>query len=48
MTRHLGRPIRRVIQEKIEDRIADFILDHPESKNLKAEVREGDIAIAEK
>ncbi|WP_046721190.1 ATP-dependent Clp protease ATP-binding subunit [Heyndrickxia coagulans] len=43
-----ARPIRRVIQEKIEDRIADFILDHPESKNFKAEVREGDIVIAEK
>ncbi|GER68136.1 ATP-dependent Clp protease ATP-binding subunit ClpE [Weizmannia acidilactici] len=43
-----ARPIRRVIQEKVEDRIADFILDHPEVKNLKAEVRGGEIAIAAK
>jgi ATP-dependent Clp protease ATP-binding subunit ClpE len=43
-----ARPIRRVIQDKLEDQIADFILDHPEDKNLKADVRDGEITIAVK
>lgn len=29
-----ARPLRRVIQEQIEDRIADFYIDYPEIKNL--------------
>lgn len=29
-----ARPLRRVIQEQLEDQIADFILDHPDSKDL--------------
>ncbi|MGX7420574.1 AAA family ATPase [Carnobacterium gallinarum] len=31
-----ARPLRRVIQEQIEDKIADFYLDHPEIKILTA------------
>lgn len=31
-----ARPLRRVIQEQIEDRIADFVLDNPKTKNLEA------------
>ncbi|MGO2084095.1 AAA family ATPase [Vagococcus sp.] len=31
-----ARPLRRVIQEHIEDGIADFYLDHPATKELKA------------
>ncbi|MEG0550437.1 MAG: AAA family ATPase [Vagococcus sp.] len=31
-----ARPLRRVIQEQIEDGIADFYLDHPTTKQLQA------------
>lgn len=42
-----ARPLRRVIQEQIEDRIADFYLDHPESKDLVATVNDaGEIVVA--
>lgn len=37
-----ARPLRRVIQEKLEDAIADSIFDHPEVKTFKA-VLEDDI-----
>ncbi|ALV20690.1 ATP-dependent Clp protease ATP-binding subunit ClpA [Carnobacterium antarcticum] len=41
-----ARPLRRVIQEQIEDRIADFYLDHPESKDLVATVNDaGEIVV---
>ncbi|KRN58113.1 ATP-dependent chaperone ClpB [Limosilactobacillus secaliphilus] len=33
-----ARPLRRVIQEQIEDRIADFVLDHNDARNLAAEM----------
>ena len=31
-----ARPLRRVIQEQLEDKIADFILDQPEACKLSA------------
>ncbi|WP_338753792.1 ATP-dependent Clp protease ATP-binding subunit [Bacillus sp. FJAT-52991] len=40
-----ARPLRRVIQEQLEDRIADFILDHPEIKQLQAVIEEEQITI---
>ncbi|OLN22380.1 ATP-dependent Clp protease ATP-binding subunit [Domibacillus antri] len=40
-----ARPLRRVIQEQIEDSIADFILDHPETTDLKAVLQEDSILI---
>ncbi|KMY53452.1 Clp protease ClpX [Bacillus sp. FJAT-27231] len=40
-----ARPLRRVIQEQLEDGIADFILDHPETKQLKAVLQDNDIQI---
>ncbi|PAQ14464.1 ATP-dependent Clp protease ATP-binding subunit [Bacillaceae bacterium SAOS 7] len=40
-----ARPLRRVIQEQLEDRIADFILDHPEVKQLQAVIEEEQIKI---
>lgn len=40
-----ARPLRRVIQEQLEDGIADFILDHPETKQLKAVLKDNDIHI---
>ena len=33
-----ARPLRRVIQEHIEDQIADYVLDHPDATNLVAQV----------
>lgn len=43
-----ARPLRRTIQEEIEDNVADFKLDHPESKNLLADVKDGKIVITDK
>ncbi|MGC8229578.1 AAA family ATPase [Pseudobacillus badius] len=40
-----ARPLRRVIQEKLEDGIADFILDHPETKQLKAIMKDKEVCI---
>ncbi|MDQ0214842.1 ATP-dependent Clp protease ATP-binding subunit ClpE [Oikeobacillus pervagus] len=40
-----ARPLRRVIQEKLEDEMADYILDHPETKHLKAILVHDDIHI---
>jgi ATP-dependent Clp protease ATP-binding subunit ClpE len=40
-----ARPLRRVIQEKLEDRIADFILDEPEVKKLNTVIVDGEIKI---
>lgn len=41
-----ARPLRRVIQEQIEDRVADYYLDHPESKQLEARISDGEIVIS--
>ncbi|KRL52112.1 ATP-binding subunit of chaperone [Lacticaseibacillus manihotivorans DSM 13343 = JCM 12514] len=43
-----ARPLRRVIQEQIEDRVADYYLDHPAATNLEARIANGEIAISEK
>jgi ATP-dependent Clp protease ATP-binding subunit ClpE len=42
-----ARPLRRTIQEEIEDRVADFKLDHPDAKNLLADVKDDEIVISE-
>ncbi|UZN41702.1 AAA family ATPase [Lactobacillus sp. IBH004] len=42
-----ARPLRRTIQEEIEDKVADYKLDHPAVKNLLASVSEDKIAISE-
>ncbi|MDF7669377.1 ATP-dependent Clp protease ATP-binding subunit [Lactobacillus sp. ESL0703] len=42
-----ARPLRRIIQEEIEDRVADFKLDHPDAKNLTASVAGDQIVINE-
>jgi ATP-dependent Clp protease ATP-binding subunit ClpE len=36
-----ARPLRRVIQEQIEDKIADFILDQPKADHLSAVIEDG-------
>lgn len=41
-----ARPLRRTIQEEIEDKVADYKLDHTDSKNLKADVKDGEIVIS--
>ncbi|MCF4061629.1 ATP-dependent Clp protease ATP-binding subunit [Pediococcus acidilactici] len=41
-----ARPLRRVIQEQIEDRIADFYLDHPREKQLIARIKDDKIEVA--
>lgn len=40
-----ARPLRRVIQEQLEDRIADFILDQNQSGNLTAVLKNDEITI---
>ena len=43
-----ARPLRRVIQEQLEDKIADFILDQPEAKNLMAVLEDGKLTVKSK
>lgn len=40
-----ARPLRRVIQEQIEDRIADYYLDHSDIKNLIATLNHDKITL---
>lgn len=42
-----ARPLRRTIQEEIEDKVADYKLDNPAAKDLKANVVDGKIVISE-
>ncbi len=42
-----ARPLRRTIQEEIEDKVADFKLDHPSSKKLLADVKDGKMVISD-
>ena len=41
-----ARPLRRTIQEEIEDKVADYKLDHPAAKHLLASVADGKIVIS--
>lgn len=43
-----ARPLRRTIQEEIEDKVADYKLDNPAAKELKADVVDNEITISEK
>ncbi|HFI0783130.1 TPA: AAA family ATPase [Streptococcus suis] len=42
-----ARPLRRVIESQIRDKVTDFYLDHIEAKNLEADVVNGTIQIKE-
>jgi len=42
-----ARPLRRVIQERLEDQIADFYLDNPDVKQLTTKLVDDDIVIEE-
>jgi ATPases with chaperone activity, ATP-binding subunit len=41
-----ARPLRRVIEEQIEDKVADYFLDHPKDKDLQASIVKGEIKIS--
>ncbi|HER9928356.1 TPA: ATP-dependent Clp protease ATP-binding subunit [Streptococcus pyogenes] len=43
-----ARPIRRIIEQEIRDRITDYYLDHPEVKKLQAILKEGQLVIKQK
>lgn len=40
-----ARPLRRIIEQEIRDRITDYYLDHPEVKKLQAILKEGQLMI---
>ncbi|NVY96795.1 AAA family ATPase [Lactobacillus sp. DCY120] len=43
---HMGaRPLRRVIQEQIEDKVADYFLEHPQEKHLQAVLKDDQIQV---
>ena len=41
-----ARPLRRTIQDHIEDKIADFYIEHPDYKNLLADLIDDEIVIS--
>ncbi|MBE3600102.1 AAA family ATPase [Streptococcus agalactiae] len=42
------RPLRRVIEQEIRDRITDYYLDHTDVKHLKVNLQDGQIDISER
>ncbi|WP_424554884.1 AAA family ATPase [Streptococcus agalactiae] len=42
------RPLRRVIEQEIRDRITDYYLDHTDVKHLKANLQDDQIVISER
>ncbi|WP_281164360.1 ATP-dependent Clp protease ATP-binding subunit [Liquorilactobacillus sicerae] len=42
-----ARPLRRTIQEQIEDQVADFYLEHPATKQLAANLKDDQIIITQ-
>ncbi|MGT2757701.1 ATP-dependent Clp protease ATP-binding subunit [Streptococcus ovuberis] len=43
-----ARPLRRVIESQIRDKVTDFYLDNMEAKELQADVVDGEVVITEK
>ncbi|HHJ7666554.1 TPA: AAA family ATPase [Streptococcus pyogenes] len=43
-----ARPLGRIIEQEIRDRITDYYLDHPEVKKLQAILKEGQLVIRQK
>ncbi|APT18904.1 negative regulator of genetic competence clpc mecb [Amylolactobacillus amylotrophicus DSM 20534] len=41
-----ARPLRRTIQEQIEDKVADFYLENPQEQQLEAKIENNEIKIA--
>nr|WP_286137172.1 ATP-dependent Clp protease ATP-binding subunit [Philodulcilactobacillus myokoensis] len=42
-----ARPLRRVVEKQILDRITDFYLDHPSIKHLNADAKDNQVVISE-
>ena len=42
------RPLRRVVEQEIRDKVTDFHLDHLDAKNLEADMEDGGLVIREK
>lgn len=42
------RPLRRVIEQEIRDKVTDFYLDHLDAKELVADMVDGELVISEK
>ena len=42
------RPLRRVIEQEIRDKVTDFHLDHLDAKHLEADMEDGVLVIREK
>lgn len=42
-----ARPLRRTIQDQIEDKVTDFYLDHPQVKDFYADLTDNTIVISE-
>ncbi len=42
------RPLRRVVEQQIRDKVTDFHLDHLDAKHLEADMEDGVLAIREK
>ena len=42
-----ARPLRRVIEQQIRDKVAEFYLDHLDVKNLRADLVDGTIKISQ-
>ncbi len=42
------RPLRRVVEQQIRDKVTDFHLDHLDAKHLEADMEDGELVIREK
>ena len=42
------RPLRRVVEQEIRDKVTDFHLDHLDAKHLEADMEDGGLVISEK
>ena len=40
-----ARPLRRVIEQQILDKVTDFYLDHSDIKHLKADLKDDQVVI---
>ena len=43
-----ARPLRRVIEQQIRDKVTDFYLDNLDAKHLEAEMNDGELIIKER
>ncbi|WP_367341478.1 ATP-dependent Clp protease ATP-binding subunit [Limosilactobacillus sp.] len=42
-----ARPLRRVVEQQIRDKVTDFYLDHLDIKHLRADMKDGKLVISE-